>query len=166
MTQTVVSIKVQRWRSSSNQRPSAGLFHQRSSFAHLWHGDGANCLSCPIIAIPFLHSYVPQFKHKSIQNINTFMTSDPLPIPRMLSICKQCYWRPINTCLFAHRRRWRRCCTGLTCVQEWQVQSQIAWWESTTQRSWWSWWVWCPAGNSGGCRNLGGGDNNPTLSAR
>lgn len=48
----------------------------------------------------FLHFYVPQFNHKSIHNINTFMASDPLPIWCMVSICKQCYWHPINQCLF------------------------------------------------------------------
>lgn len=101
-------------------------------------------VSCPIIATLFLHFYVPQFNHKSIHNINTFMASDLLAIWCMVSICKQCYWHPINKCLFAHRCMWlrvtvrrfrRRCSTSITCVQEWQVQSQIALWKSTTQKA-------------------------------
>lgn len=111
-------------------------------------------VSCPIIATLFLHFYVPQINHNSIHNINTFMTSDPLPIWCMVSICKQCYWHPINKCLFAQRcmRRFtvwhfrRRCCTSLTCVQQWQVQSQIALWKSTTQKAAEDLMAgWCPA---------------------
>lgn len=113
----------------------------QDSFIKGLHSHTFGTVTEPTVHVScFLHFYVPQINHNSIHNINTFMASDPLQIWCMVSICKQCYWHPINKCLFAQRCMqqrvtvWhfrRRCRTSLTCVQEWQVQSQIALWKST-----------------------------------